>query len=432
MGGGTSSSGRVVDVSAQPAKKTDGIPVPGRPHPGIPGIHDPPTLGDDLSVARLVTPVVLDHNVTKKYTSLSQHGKVQAEYVWIDSDYWDGKSFDLCCKTLTLDSVPGGVSETPSWSYSGDGGQEFVMVPRRIYKDPFRGGENIIVLTDTYAEPVTDGSSTAAHGDATAFNARAGCAEAMAAAEAMGEDPWFGFEQEYYLLDAQTSWPLGWPARGYPDPTVAYFCSVGATKVAARDVVEAHYRACLYAGVQIGGVNSEVAPAQWEFQVGPGSGVQAADDLWMSRYILQRLCEEFSVGVTFDPKPVKGWAGIGCHTNYSNNATRARPGGLDAMKEQIALLQRRHSAHMAEYGIGNERRLTGEHDAPSMSDFNFGVADRKTSIRISTKCAVQDCGWYEDRRPAANMDPYTVARLLVETTLLGGSAPHAARPKVLV
>eukprot|EP00933_Yihiella_yeosuensis_P047714 TRINITY_DN43628_c0_g1_i1.p1 TRINITY_DN43628_c0_g1~~TRINITY_DN43628_c0_g1_i1.p1 ORF type:complete len:271 (+),score=46.52 TRINITY_DN43628_c0_g1_i1:52-813(+) len=240
----------------------------------------------------------------------------------------------------------------------------------------------------------------------------------MAAAKAMGEDPWFGFEQEYYLLDAQTDWPLSWPVGRCPDKDTAYFCSVGANKVAARDIVEAHYRACLYAGVQIGGINSEVAPAQWEFQVGPGSCMDAADDLWMARFILQRLCEEFSVGITFDPKPVEGWAGIGCHTNYSNNATRQKPGGLDAMKQQIELLEQNHARHIAEYGIGNERRLTGQEDAPSMSDFNFGIANRKASVRISTKCAVQDSGWYEDRRPAANMDPYAVARLLVETTLI--------------
>ena len=46
-----------------------------------------------------------------------------------------------------------------------------------------------------------------------------------------------------------------------------YYCGVGANKVYGRDVVEAHYRACLYAGINISGTNAEVMPAQWEYQV---------------------------------------------------------------------------------------------------------------------------------------------------------------------
>ena len=41
-----------------------------------------------------------------------------------------------------------------------------------------------------------------------------------------------------------------------------YYCGVGANKVYGREVMEAHYRACLYAGVKISGTNAEVMPAQ--------------------------------------------------------------------------------------------------------------------------------------------------------------------------
>lgn len=218
--------------------------------------------------------------------------------MWIDSDYWDGHSFDLCCKTLTLPDAPISLDDIPIWTYSGDDAKDIVIVPRRTYRDPFRGGDNVLVLADTYEEPSGDEQD---HGKATKFNARAACQAAMQQAEEIGEDPWFGFEQEYYLIDPKTKWPLGWPAGRYPDKDTAFYCSVGSTKVVAREIIEAHYRACLYAGVMIGGINSEVAPAQWEFQVGPASGTQGADDLWMARYILQRLCEEYKVGVTFDP-----------------------------------------------------------------------------------------------------------------------------------
>eukprot|EP00913_Durusdinium_trenchii_P025162 g23621.t1 len=216
----------------------------------------------------------------------------------------------------------------------------------------------------------------------------------MQEAEDIGEDPWFGFEQEYYLLDPKTKWPLGWPAGKYPDKETAFYCSVGSTKVIAREVIEAHYRACLYAGVMIGGINSEVAPAQWEFQVGPASGTQGADDLWMSRYILQRLCEEYGIGVTFDPKPVPKQAGIGCHTNYSNMATRSSPGHLRCER-----LRQEHAKHIANYGIGNERRLTGKDDTAAMTDFSWGIGDRAASIRIGCKVERALSSLIDDQRP---------------------------------
>ena len=103
--------------------------------------------------------------------------------------------------------------------------------------------------------------------------------------------PWFGFEQEYILLKHdgtyQTS-PLGFPRGGYAQPQGKYYCGAGASKAIGRAVAEAHLKASLAAGIQISGLNAEVFPGQWEFQVGPVEGIAAADQLWMSRYMLIR------------------------------------------------------------------------------------------------------------------------------------------------
>jgi len=144
--------------------------------------------------------------------------------------------------------------------------------------------------------------------------------------DAKKSDPWFGIEQEYFLFvrkGTTSRWPLGWPEGGFPYPQGRYYCAIGDYNCFGRSVAEAHIRACLYAGLKIAGLNGEVAPGQWEFQVGIAKGMEGGDHLWLARYILARLGEEFGVDVLLDPKPIKGdWNGSGCHTNYSTVETR--------------------------------------------------------------------------------------------------------------
>ena len=191
-------------------------------------------------------------------------------------------------------------------------------------------------------------------GRRAATNDRAAAAEIFAAHE--GEKPWFGIEQEYTLFNMDQTTPLGWPAGGYPGPQGPYYCSAGAGRAFGRAVSEAHYKACLYAGISISGTNAEVMPGQWEYQVGPCVGIAAGDELWASRYILDRVCEEFNVHVTYEPKPIKGdWNGAGAHINFSTEKMR-EAGGIEEIVTACEKLRVYRAEHIAIYGENNEER----------------------------------------------------------------------------
>lgn len=174
------------------------------------------------------------------------------------------------------------------------------------------------------------------------------------------------------------------------------------------------------AGLIISGINAEVAPGQWEYQVGITKGIQCGDHMWLSRYILARIGEDFGVSIEFEPKPISNgdWNGSGCHTNVSTNKTRAE-GGLKYITDTLMpLLGAKHSEHIVLYGEGNYKRLTGKHETASIDKFSFGVGNRGCSIRIPTYTVNKGLGYYEDRRPASNIDPYLVSAAIVDTTVL--------------
>uniref|UniRef100_A0A0L8GNY2 glutamine synthetase n=1 Tax=Octopus bimaculoides TaxID=37653 RepID=A0A0L8GNY2_OCTBM len=250
-------------------------------------------------------------------------------------------------------------------------------------------------------------------------NKRCTCVSVMEAVKE--QHPWFGMEQEYTLLDFD-GYPFGWPKNGFPGPQGPYYCGVGANKVFGRDIVEAHYKACLYAGIKICGCNAEVMPAQWEFQVGPCEGIEMGDHLWMARYILHRVAEDLGVVISFDPKPMTGdWNGAGAHTNFSTLNMR-KDNGLKYIEAAIEKLAENHEEHIKAYdpnkGQDNVRRLTGRHETSSIHEFSAGVANRGASIRIPRSVADEKKGYLEDRRPSSNCDPYSVTEIIIKTVLL--------------
>ena len=110
---------------------------------------------------------------------------------------------------------------------------------------------------------------------------------------------------------------FGWPEGGYPAPQGPFYCGAGNEAVYGRPLAEAHLDACIKAGIQVSGINAEVMPGQWEYQVGPVGPLELGDSVMVSRWLLHRLGEDMGIVCTFDPKPVKGdWNGTGAHTNF--------------------------------------------------------------------------------------------------------------------
>ncbi|EGR30124.1 hypothetical protein IMG5_141330, partial [Ichthyophthirius multifiliis] len=241
----------------------------------------------------------------------------------------------------------------------------------------------------------------------------------------LNEDPWFAIEQEYMLFTSvgtTNQWPLNWPRGGYPEPLMPYckyYCSVGDNSCFGRGIAEAHIRMCLFSGIQVSGLNGESDPSQWEFQIGISKGIQAADMLWVARYILIRLGEKMGICICFCPKPFKGdWKGQGGHVNFSTKSSR-QENGLDIIiDEYIPRMHEKHMEHIEVYGENNELRLLGSHETSIYNKFNFKECSRDVSIRIPSVVQENNKGYMEDRRPASNMEPYLVLAIIADTCLL--------------
>lgn len=383
--------------------------------------------------------------------------KVWAEYIWIGGVEPEKRVKTLRSKgrILEVKGSPFDPGIFPEWGFDGSSTHQakgrlsdLRLVPVYVVPDPIRelfSKNDVLVL----CEVRTIG------GKPHKTNTRHRLVDA--ARKYQKHEAWFGFEQEYTLYDRDGKRPLRWPTLPevkerimdeisamligwdgsaplklpegieYPAPQGRYYGGVGADEVYGEEIMEAHTEACLRAGLSLIGVNAEVMPAQWEFQIGAPSApsaLEVADQLWLARWLLYKIAAKYNVSVKLDPKPIVGdWNGAGCHANFSTKAMREE-GGLDIINEAGRKLEARHREHIAVYGPFNDERLTGEHETCPIDEFKFEPYDRGASIRIPIGTMSEGRGYLEDRRPAANIDPYEVCFAILETVCGRGFKPY--------
>ena len=345
------------------------------------------------------------------------------EYVWID-----GRG-NLRSKSKVLEQLilfeDFKLEDIPEWNFDGSStyqakgsDSEIIIKPKILFTDPFRSEISSTNNQVIYPHKIVFCDTYNPDGAPTKYNTRVWAKELFD--RALYEEPWFGLEQEYFFIDPKTLLPIGFPSD--PNDTKnkqgQYYCSAGFENNFGRDIAEEHLKACIQAGIKIAGINSEVAPGQWEFQIGPCIGIEEGDHLWMARYLLHRIGEKHKVIINFHPKPVTGnWNGSGCHTNYSTKKMR-EAGGIEHINNAIEKLKINHLEHMKLYGTDNDKRMTGNHETSSYDVFSDGIADRGASIRRGNNTVKKRCGYFEDRRPSSNCDPYLVTGIIFKTTVL--------------
>lgn len=324
------------------------------------------------------------------------------EYVWLDG-YMPEPNLRSKVKVCDLDSWS--IETLPEWSFDGSSTKQAeghfsdcILKPVRVYENPLNKGtiRSLFVLCEVMNPDGTPHET----------NTRAKIGKEQV-------DLWFGFEQEYTIM--KDGRPLGFPDNGYPEPQGKYYCGVGNGQVHGREFVDKHMEYCIKANIDITGTNAEVLLGQWEYQVFSKGKLKAGDDLWMSRYILQQMSEDYGFKIEFHPKPVQGdWNGSGLHCNFSNDRMR-NEGGEEYFKNIFRAFDVRHEQHIENYGSDNHLRLTGKHETQSIDKFSWGVSDRGSSIRVPLATAKEWKGYVEDRRPASNGDPYKICKVISET-----------------
>jgi glutamine synthetase len=339
--------------------------------------------------------------------------KYKLEYIWLDG-YTPVPNLRGKTQIKAFDSFPT-LDQLPLWGFDGSStmqaegkSSDCVLKPVAVFPDAARTNGVLVMCEVMMPDGKTPHPS----------NKRATILDDAGA--------WFGFEQEYFFY--KDGRPLGFPSSGYPAPQGPYYTGVGYSNVGAvaREIVEKHLDLCLAAGINHEGINAEVAKGQWEFQIFGKGSKKAADEMWVARYLMQRLTESYGIDIEYHCKPLgdTDWNGSGMHANFSTAYLR-EVGGKEYFEKLMAAFEAARADHIAVYGPDNHLRLTGKHETASINEFSYGIADRGASVRVPHSFANNGYkGYLEDRRPNSQGDPYQIASQILKTI---ASVPTAAK-----
>lgn len=335
--------------------------------------------------------------VTKlRYLWLDANGHIRNKLKIVDGDWMANQEVSL-------------LKQAPQWSYDGSSTGQAVTGDSDLFLNPVR----------TYSSPVHNEilvlcSVTTFDGEAIESEKRP---QLVALADKYKESGWlFGIEQEYALMDDTGTKLYRWPDGAFPGEQGPYYCGVGYDEAYGAYIIDEHTDTCIDYGIAICGTNAEVMPSQWEFQIGAKSPLTVADDLIAARYLLYRTAANYAATATLHPKPVKGnWNGSGAHTNFSTKAMMSPTTGAGAIEVAVNNLSKTHAECIALYGEDLDHRMTGELETSDPTVFTFGDSDRACSIRKPIGVRKDGYGYLEDRRPCANINPYTVCAAIMQS-----------------
>jgi len=333
------------------------------------------------------------------------------DYVWLDG--YDEKNMRM--KTRYFNGYELDMKDLPVWGFDGSStmqaegdNSDCVLEPVKMYRDTSdpMGMSHIIFCEVMNPDGTPHKSNTRAK--------LRDIIENCGGLDAVSKDMMFGIEQEYVIFDKNTGRPCGWPDNGFPPPQGRYYCGVGGDVAEQRSIIDNHADYCNRAGIPIQGTNAEVMLSQWEYQVGPCSALDVCDHLWVARYLLEKIAESKGLYIKLDPKPIPGdWNGSGAHINFSSTFMRD-DANIDDIHRICIEFGKYKEEMITHYGLGNENRLTGNHETAHIDDYTWGVSDRSASIRIPMTTAKKGKGHIEDRRPAANIDPYEAVGVIAK------------------